>query len=337
MSAPTSGAQRPPSPHELAEGVRGGSRRALAKAITLVESTQADDAPRAQALLEELHPAAGGSLRIGLSGAPGVGKSTLVEALGLHVVAGGHKVAVLAVDPSSPISGGSVLGDKTRMELLGRTEAAFIRPSPSAGALGGVTARTPEAIEVCEAAGFDVVIVETVGVGQAETEVAGMTDAFVVMEPLFAGDGLQALKRGSAELADVIAYAKADLDPLAAAVACQRMNDALGLLRPISAAWRPRALIVSALTGQGVAELWAELERFREASAAAGALVARRQRQGVKRMWRLIDAELRSSFLGDGAVREQLAKVEEAVARGAMTPSRAAAELLVLAGRRPRG
>ncbi|MEI6448394.1 MAG: methylmalonyl Co-A mutase-associated GTPase MeaB [Actinomycetes bacterium] len=335
MKAPGSAPEGSSPPHELAEGVRGGSRRALAKAITLVESTRADDLPLALALLEELHPFTGGSLRIGLSGAPGVGKSMLVEALGLHVVACGHRPAVLAIDPSSAVSGGSVLGDKTRMERLGRTAAAFIRPSPSAGAHGGVTARTAEAIEICEAAGFDVVIVETVGVGQAEAEVAGMTDAFVLLEPPFAGDGLQAIKRGSTELADVVAYAKADLDPVAAAAACARMSDALSLLRPASSAWRPRALTVSALTGQGVAELWAELERFQEVLAASGALAAKRRRQSVARMWRLIDAQLRSSLLGDSAVRERLAEMEAAVARGDMTPTTAANELFTLAGRTP--
>src|ERR1019366_8754896 len=224
----------------------------------------------------------------------------------------GHSLVVLAVDPSSAVSGGSVLGDKTRMENLSRTENAFIRPSPSAGAQGGVTARTPEAIEVCEAAGIDVVIVETVGVGQAETEVAGMTDVFVLLEAPFAGDGLQVIKRGSTELADVIAYAKADLDPVAATAACERMNDALSLLRPVSLVRRPRAMTVSAITGQGVAELWSELEHFQEALSAVGAIVARRQRQSVKRMRRLIDAELRSRFLGDGAVRERLTEMQVA-------------------------
>ncbi len=249
MSRPPAGPQHPAAHHGLVEGVRGGSRRALAKAITLVESTRADDLSSANALLDALRPFTGGALRIGLSGAPGVGKSTLVEALGLHVVAEGHRPAVLAVDPSSSVSGGSVLGDKTRMERLGRADAAFIRPSPSAGAPGGVAARTPEAIAVCEAAGFDVVIVETVGVGQAEIEVAGMTDVFVLLELPFAGDGLQAIKRGSTELADVVVYAKADLDEVAAEAACVRMSDALGLLRPPSPAWRPRALTVSARHG----------------------------------------------------------------------------------------
>ena len=334
MNAPAAQPEGLSSPLGLAEGVRGGSRRALAKAITLVESTRPDDLPLALALLEELRPDTGGSLRIGLSGAPGAGKSTLVEALGQHVVACGHRLAVLAIDPSSAVSGGSVLGDKTRMSDLSRLEAAFIRPSPSAGAHGGVSARTPEAIEVCEAAGFDVVIVETVGLGQAEAEVAGMTDVFVLLELPFAGDGLQAIKRGSTELADVIVYAKADLDPVAATAACARMNDALSLLRPVSAAARPRAVTVSAHSGQGVAELWTELERCRDARAAAGAAAVRRQRQGIARMWRFIEAELRSDFVSDNAVRERLAEMEEAVARGEMTPARAANELLVLAGRR---
>lgn len=336
MNAPTSESERPSASRGLAEGVRGGSRRALAKAITLIESTRPDDLPLALALLEELHPATGGSLRIGLSGAPGVGKSTLVEALGLHVTRCGHRPAVLAIDPSSAITGGSVLGDKTRMEELSRTRAAFIRPSPSAGAPGGVTARTPEAVELCEAGGFDVVIVETVGVGQAETEVAGMTDAFVLLEAPFAGDGLQAIKRGSTELADIIVFTKADLDPAAAAAACERMNDVLGLLRPVSSAWRSRAMTVSALTGQGVAELWSELERFRETLAAAGAIVERRRIQSVKRMWRLVDAELRSGLVADSSVRKQLAHIEEAVAHGQMTPFTAANDLLVLAGLRSR-
>ena len=229
-----------------------------------------------------------------------------------------------------------MLGDKTRMEDLSRAKTAFIRPSPSAGAPGGVTARTPEAIELCEAAGFDVVIVETVGVGQAEAEVAGMTDAFVLLEAPFAGDGLQAIKRGSTELADIVVFTKADLEPAAAAAACERMNDALSLLRPASSAWRPRALRVSALAGQGVADLWSELERFRESLAAVGAIVARRQRQGVTRMWRLIDAELRSGLLSHGSVRERVAEVEEAVARGEITPCAAANDLLVRAGLRPR-
>ena len=230
-----------------------------------------------------------------------------------------------------------MLGDKTRMERLGRADAAFIRPSPSAGAPGGVAARTPEAIEVCEAAGFDVVIVETVGVGQAEIEVAGMTDVFVLLELPFAGDGLQAIKRGSTELADVVVYAKADLDEVAAEAACVRMSDALGLLRPPSPAWRPRALTVSALTGQGVAELWAD------AGARAGLSGRRRGHRGpaapserdphVAPHRRRAAERLRERRCCAGPARR---RCEEAVARGEMTPATAAGELLVLAGRRAR-
>ena len=260
MSPPPAAPQHPLPRHELVEGVRGGSRRALAKAITLVESTRADDLRAADALLEALRPCVGGALRVGLSGAPGAGKSTLVEALGLHLVAAGHRPAVLAVDPSSSVSGR--VGAR-RQDAHGAPRACRRRLHPAVAVIRRarrVTARTPEAIELCEAAGFDVVIVETVGVGQAEIEVAGMTDVFVLLELAFAGDGLQAIKRGSTELADVVVFAKADLDEVAVEAACARMSDALALLRPQSPAWRPRALTVSALTGQGIAELWEALE-----------------------------------------------------------------------------
>ena len=320
------------SPSELAAGVRAGHRRALAKAITLVESTHPEDVPRALALLEELRPAAGSAFRVGVSGPPGAGKSTLIEALGLHLVEAGSRPAVLAVDPTSAVSGGSVLGDKTRMEGLARAGAAFVRPSPSAGAQGGVTACTPEVIEVCEAAGFDVVLVETVGVGQAEAEVAGMTDVFLLLEPPFAGDGLQAMKRGSVELADVVACTKADLDPAASAVACDRLNDALSLLHSATPVWRPRALAVSAQTAEGVVELWLELEACRRALADAGALAARRSRQAVERLRRLVDAGLRRRFLVEQPVRDRLAELEAAVARGEVSPAAAADELVAGAG-----
>jgi LAO/AO transport system kinase len=316
------------SPEALAARVSAGDRRALAQAITLIESTRPDDRERAASLLEAVHPAAGGSLRVGVSGPPGAGKSTLIEALGLHAVERGHRVAVLAVDPSSVLSGGSVLGDKTRMELLARTEAAFIRPSPAAGARGGVHARTPESIEVCEAAGFDLVLVETVGAGQADTEVAGMADVFVLLELPFAGDGLQALKRGSNELADVIVFTKADLDAAAAEVACARMNEALALLRPARAGWRPRALVVSAFSGEGIAELWEELGRFR--TAAAEQIAATRERQVLARLSALIDAGLRSSVLSHIGLCERLAELEAAVTRGD-TPALTAAEAFLRA------
>lgn len=325
---------RPPSPEELATQVRHGDRRALARAITLVESTRPADQARALALLEALHPHAGGSLRIGVSGAPGVGKSTLIEALGLRIVDAGHRPAVLAVDPSSSLSGGSVLGDKTRMEQLAAREAAFIRPSPAAGARGGVAARTPETIEVCEAAGFDVVVVETVGVGQADADVAGMTDVFVLLDLPFAGDGLQAIKRGATELADVVVYTKADLDAAAAAVACERMNEAFQLLRPVRVSWRPRALAVSALTGDGVDGLWEHLAESRDLAVASGETAARRAQQAVARLTALIDAGLRSSLLRQAGLNERLAALETAVALGRTSSLAAAEEFLDAAVRR---
>ncbi len=322
---PPSSSREPRAPEELAAEVHAGDRRALARAITLVESVHPADQARALLLLRSLHPLAGGSLRIGISGPPGVGKSTLIEALGLHAVSRGHHAAVLAVDPSSALSGGSVLGDKTRMEELARSDAAFIRPSPAAGALGGVAARTPETIEVCEAAGFDVVFTETVGVGQSEAEVASMTDAFVLLELPFAGDGLQAIKRGSTELADLVVYTKADLDAAAAAVARERMNDALHLLRSPRASWRPQALAVSAATGEGIADLWQRLEEFRDVMAATGELAAQRDRQALSRLAGLIDAGLRSSLLRRPGLRTRLADLEAAVLRGE-TPPLVAAE-----------
>jgi len=327
-AAPSS--RGPQAPETLAAEVRDGDRRALARAITLIESTRPGDRARALVLLEALHPLAGGSLRVGISGAPGVGKSTLIEVLGLQAISRGHRTAVLAVDPSSALSGGSVLGDKTRMEILARHAAAFIRPSPAAGARGGVAARTPETIEVCEAAGFDVVFVETVGVGQAEAEVAGMTDAFVLLDLPFAGDGLQAIKRGSTELADLIVYTKADLDAAAAAAARERMTDALRLLRPARASWRPRALVVSAVSGAGVAGLWEQLDEFKEAVTASGEITAGRERQALARPSALIDAGLRSSLLRRPGLHERLADLEAAVLRGE-TPPLAAAEAFLRA------
>ncbi len=248
-----------PQVETLAEGVRDGDRRALAKAITLIESTRSDHQALAQKLLAALLPAAGNAVRMGISGAPGAGKSTFIEALGLQLTAEGHRVAVLAVDPSSSISGGSILGDKTRMEDLSRHPHAFIRPSPSGGTLGGVAARTREAMLACEAAGFDVVIVETVGVGQSETAVAGMTDVFVLLQMPNAGDDLQAIKRGIVELADIVVYNKIDLDPEAASRAIGQMKSALALLRPATSGWRPPVIGVSAVRRDGIASFWREV------------------------------------------------------------------------------
>jgi LAO/AO transport system kinase len=312
----------------IAEGVRAGDRRTLAKAITLAESTRADHQATARAIMALLLPATGHALRMGITGAPGVGKSTLIEALGLHLVNQGHRVAVLAVDPSSSVSGGSVLGDKTRMEELSRHPRAFIRPSPSSGALGGVAAHTREAMLFAEAAGYDIAIVETVGVGQSETDVANLTDVFVLMQLPNAGDDLQALKKGVVELADLIVYNKRDLDPVAADRAMAQMAGALTLLRPASAHWRPKVLGVSALQRDGIAAFWQEVVNCRDALAASGELAAKRRRQALAWTWHLIDAGLREQFRGSGEVRAALPRVLEQVAAGTLTPTAAAAALL---------
>ncbi|HEY5998563.1 MAG TPA: methylmalonyl Co-A mutase-associated GTPase MeaB, partial [bacterium] len=271
---------------QLAGDVRKGDRRALARAVTLVESTRADHRDEAARLIEMLAPAAGGSFRIGVSGVPGAGKSTFIEALGLHLIAEGLRVAVLSVDPSSPASGGSILGDKTRMAELSRRPEAFIRPSPSGGSLGGVARRTREALLVCEAAGFDVVIVETVGVGQSETAVAGMTDLFVLLLVPGGGDELQGIKRGIVELADLVLVNKADGELAApAARAVDAYRNALGLLRPRTPGWEVPVEACSALTGAGIAAAWATMRRYRETLAAGGALAARRAEQAGEWLW----------------------------------------------------
>jgi len=321
-----------PALRALAEGVRAGRRRDVAKAITLVESSRQDDEPRAAALLQALHPHVGRSFRIGVSGAPGAGKSTFIEALGLFLIARGHRVAVLAVDPSSAISGGSILGDKTRMERLARDPAAFIRPSPSGGTLGGVARKTREALSVCEAAGYDVVIVETVGVGQSETAVAAMTDFFVLLTLPNAGDDLQAIKRGIVELTDLVLVNKSDIDRNAAELARAQVASAFTMLRSRDAWWKPPALTVSAATGAGLAAFWDEVERFRAAAAANGALEARRRAQALEAMHAEIDRTLRARFERHPAVRREIDAVERAVTDGAMTPGGGAARLVALAG-----
>jgi LAO/AO transport system kinase len=313
---------------ELVDGVLARRPRALAKAITLVESTRRDHQARAEAVLAALLPHTGQAIRVGISGAPGAGKSTFIEALGLHLIARGHRVAVLAVDPSSTRSGGSILGDKTRMEKLSTRPEAFIRPSPSGGSLGGVAEKTREAMLVCEAAGFDIVIVETVGVGQSETTVAGMVDAFVLLQLPNAGDDLQAIKKGIVELADLVVINKADLDAKAAEFARHQFENALGLLRSTSVHWRPKVLTLSAQTGAGVADFWAEIERHRKTLEASGELAQKRRRQAVDWMWTLIDAELRNRFRHHEGVRQDLEKVSRAVTAGSITPAAAAHRLL---------
>jgi LAO/AO transport system kinase len=302
-------------------------RRAVAKTITLLESTRADHRARADALLNALLPHAGRAMRLGISGVPGVGKSTFIEALGLYLTGLGHRVAVLAVDPSSSVSGGSILGDKTRMERLSADEQAYIRPSPSSGTLGGVAEKTRESMLVCEAAGFDVVIVETVGVGQSETAVAGMTDCFVLMQLPNAGDDLQAIKKGVMELADLVVINKADLDADAATRARAQITSALRLLGAHAHA-AAQVLQLSALKATGLADFWAAITRFRDAQQAAGRLASRRREQDRAWMWERIEAGLRERFRRHPAVRDALPQFAREVQTGTLAASVAARRLL---------
>jgi LAO/AO transport system kinase len=314
-------------------------RRAVAKTITLLESTRADHRARADALLNALLARSGRSFRLGISGVPGVGKSTLIEALGLFLIARGHRVAVLTVDPSSTVSGGSILGDKTRMEQLSVHERAYIRPSPSSGTLGGVAEKTRESMLVCEAAGHDIVIVETVGVGQSETAVAGMTDCFCLLQLPNAGDDLQAIKKGVMELADLVLINKADLDDAAATRARAQITSALRLfglhghpdhLHHDASVWRPEVLQVSALKGHGMEPFWAAVTRFRELQTANGGLAARRHRQDQAWMWERIEAGLQQRFKTHPAVRDALPPITAEVRAGRLAPSVAARRLLDL-------
>src|SRR5574338_203101 len=290
----------------LVSGVLAGQLRPLAKAITLVESSRPDHRERAHRVLEALLPSTGGAMRVGISGVPGVGKSTFIEALGLYLIGQGLRVAVLAVDPSSSLTGGSILGDKTRMELLSQNPVAFIRPSPAACSLGGVAEKTRETMLVCEAAGFDVIIVETVGVGQSETAVAGMTDIFCLLRLPNAGDDLQGIKKGIMELADLIVVNKADLDPAAATRAQAQLKTALHMLRPASPNWTVPVLTLSALQKEGIAAFWQAVCDYRAALTASGEFEARRRRQALAWMWDLIDAGLRSRFRAHPEVRAEL-------------------------------
>ncbi len=308
---------------ELAQQVIGGDRRALARAVTLAESTRADHRAEAEALLEEVLPHAGGAVRVGISGAPGAGKSTVIEALGIHLVAHDHRVAVLAVDPSSTRSGGSILGDKTRMEQLTRSPHAFVRPSPTGGTLGGVARRTREALLLCEAAGFDVVLVETVGVGQSEVKVAAMVDLFLVLVAPGGGDELQGLKRGIMELADLVVVNKADGE--LAQVAAHTAADyaaALHLVRPRSAAWTPRVLTCSALTGSGIPEVWDAVAEFR--TAIADELAGLRAGQNREWMWSEVTDSLLDALTADAGTAALARRLEGEVAAGTITPAAAA-------------
>ncbi|RYF14902.1 MAG: methylmalonyl Co-A mutase-associated GTPase MeaB [Comamonadaceae bacterium] len=312
-------------------------RRAIAKAITLLESTRADHRAQADALLTELLPHTGKSFRLGISGVPGVGKSTFIEALGLALIAQGHRVAVLAIDPSSSVSGGSILGDKTRMEKLSVHPQAYIRPSPSSGTLGGVAAKTRDAMLVCEAAGYDIVIVETVGVGQSETAVAGMTDMFVLLQLPNAGDDLQAIKKGVMELADLVVINKADIDRDAATRAQAQITSALRILgqhgHPDHAhhddtLWHPQVLQLSALTGDGVDRFWDAVTRFRALQERSGRLAARRQHQSLAWMWERIESGLRQAFRQHAGVKAMLPQLTQEVEQGRVAASTAARQLL---------
>ena len=315
---------------DLARAIREGDRRALARGITLAESTRADHRERANALLAELLPDSGGAIRLGISGVPGVGKSTFIEAFGQYLIAEGHRVAVLAVDPSSKVSGGSILGDKTRMENLARDPNAFIRPSPTGGTLGGVARRTREAMLLVEAAGFDVVIVETVGVGQSETAVADMVDMFLLLLLPGGGDELQGIKRGVMEIADLVVVNKADGDMADAARRTQaEYKGALHLLRPPSRGWSPPVLACSALKGTGIEEIWQAVGEHRTAIGEAGR-ADRRAKQARAWMWNEISETLLSAFRADPAVAERLAEAESEVMAGQITPSAAAGQLLAV-------
>ena len=319
-------------------------RRAMAKAITLLESTRADHREAADAMLTALLPETGRAIRLGLSGVPGVGKSTFIEALGLHLIGQGHRVAVLAIDPSSTVSGGSILGDKTRMAHLSVHPQAFIRPSPSSGTLGGVTEKTREAMLVCEAAGYDVVIVETVGVGQSETAVANMTDMFVLMQLPNAGDDLQAIKKGVMERADLVLINKADIDPDAATRAQAQITSALRLfgmhgnpehVHHDETQWQPQVMPLSALKQTGVTEFWQAVQRFNALQAASGRQAKRRSQQAKAWMWERIEAGLTQAFKQHPAVKQQLDSLTEQVVTGQVPASTAARLLLGAAAVKP--
>jgi LAO/AO transport system kinase len=318
-------------PDRLAGAIRAGERTTLSRAITLIESKRADHRRAAAALMQELLPASGNAVRVGITGAPGAGKSTLIDALGSLLTSKGHKVAVLTVDPSSRRTGGSILADKTRMARLANDANAFIRPSPSSGTLGGVAAKTRETMLLCEAAGYDVVLVETVGVGQSELAVADMTDFFLVIVLPGAGDELQALKKGVVELADMIAVNKADGDniPRAKAAAAE-YRAALHILSSASPNWSSPVLTCSALSGDGIDELWTRIIEHRERLTQSGELKARRGEQQVKWMWTMVEERLFAPLRTDRAVKAALPHIEAEVAGGRLAPAAAAERIAAM-------
>ena len=324
---------RPPEPSDLAKAIRAGDRATLARAITLIESKRGDHRKTAHLLVQELLPATGKAVRLGITGAPGAGKSTTIDALGSALTAQGHKVAVLAVDPSSSRTGGSILGDKTRMSRLAIDSNAFIRPSPSSGTLGGVAAKTRETMLLCEAAGYDVVIVETVGVGQSETAVADMTDFFLVLMVAGSGDELQGIKKGIVELADMIAVNKADGDNIARAnIAAADFRSALHILSPRTLTWSPPVVTFSALTGNGIDGLWAKVTEHKDKMTATGELADIRRTQQVKWMWTLLEERLTARLRSDPAIRARVRTAEAQVAAGKLAPTLAVEEIAELLG-----
>jgi LAO/AO transport system kinase len=329
------------TPAQLLDGLLQGNppvqRRAMAKAITLLESTRTDHRASADELLTAMLPHTGKSFRLGISGVPGVGKSTFIEALGLYLIGQGHRVAVLTIDPSSTVSGGSILGDKTRMEFLSVHPDAYIRPSPSSGTLGGVAEKTRESMLVCEAAGYDVVIVETVGVGQSETAVANMTDMFVLLQLPNAGDDLQAIKKGVMEIADLVVINKADIDATAATRAQLQITSALQLLgmhggsghaHRNTEVWHPKVVQLSALLGQGVDAFWTVVGEFQIIQKQNGRFTERRQNQALSWMWERIDAGLKQNFRAQPRVQTLLPQLSQQVAAGQLAASTASRQLL---------
>ncbi|MGO9630660.1 MAG: methylmalonyl Co-A mutase-associated GTPase MeaB [Xanthobacteraceae bacterium] len=327
----------PPSPDvdKMARDIRAGDRTVLSRAITLIESKRTDHRRAAVALTQELLAATGKAVRVGITGAPGVGKSTTIDALGSMLTGEGHRVAVLAVDPSSQRTGGSILADKTRMARLAADMNAFIRPSPASGTLGGVAAKTRETMLLCEAAGYDVILVETVGVGQSEIAVADMTDFFLALMLPGAGDELQALKKGVVELADMIAINKADGDNIARAkAAAAEYRAALHILSPRSPNWSPPVVTYSALTGDGIAALWTHVLEHRQKLTASGELAARRGEQQVKWMWSMLEERLFAPLRSDRALKAALPRIEADVAAGRLAANAAAEQIADLLGRR---
>lgn len=319
----------------LAEAIRTGDRAALPRAITLVESTRADHREQAQRLLLELMPDAGKALHVGITGVPGVGKSTTIEALGMYLIEQGHRVAVLAVDPSSTRTGGSILGDKTRMARLAVQPDAYIRPSPTSGTLGGVAKATRETIVLLEAAGYDVILVETVGVGQSEVAVANMVDTFVFLTLARTGDQLQGIKKGVLELADIVVVNKADGAHLTEAKAAAReLSAAIRLIYPRETLWRPPVLTMSALDGTGLRELWDNVLRHRDVLTAAGEFDARRRTQQVDWTWAMVRDAVLDRVLGHPAVKSMKAEIERQVRAGELTPALAAQQILDAADQR---